>query len=466
MHRYLLTYVLCSLVLILNAQTEPSPILFIYDASGSMWGQLENKTKQEIASEVLSESIEKLTTNQSIGLIAYGHRKKGDCDDIEYLVDLKNQSKKLVVEAISSLNPTGKTPLARSASMAINSLISSDSKATIILITDGIESCDGDLCQVVTDAKSNGIDFRMHIVGFGLKEGEKEELECAAAAGGGNYYDAQNTTGLTDVLNEATRETIDEPAGNFSVFATKNGEAVDAWIKARALSDKKDVDSDRTYKDTAFVYLPPGSYEIEIQPLENTDIPSTSITVEIKEGETIHRDISFDSGIINVSSLNNGEAWDATIRIYHSGTTQTAARGRTYGKSIDLEINPGTYDVNIKILKIKGIAIERTIEDIKVQSNQTTWIDHNFLSGIAKIGVQTATGELIDATVNFYEETSGSNVAGNRTYRSASSNPKEFLLNPGTYEVRVVTLGPHKGHNETFKLTVETGKTVEKTLTF
>ena len=174
------------LVCNVKAQEEqPSPILFIYDASGSMWGQLDGKTKKEIASEVLATTVGNLPEDQNVGLIAYGHRNKSDCNDIEYLVALTNNSKAKVTGAVKAINPIGRTPLARSATMAIESLKKSNTKATIILITDGIESCDGDLCKVISDAKANGIDFKLHIVGFGLKEGEKKQLKCAAKAGDG-----------------------------------------------------------------------------------------------------------------------------------------------------------------------------------------------------------------------------------------------------------------------------------------
>ena len=57
-------------------QEAPSPILFIYDASGSMWGQLEGKTKKEIASDVLATSINNLPDNQRIGLLLMVIEKK------------------------------------------------------------------------------------------------------------------------------------------------------------------------------------------------------------------------------------------------------------------------------------------------------------------------------------------------------------------------------------------------------
>jgi Ca-activated chloride channel family protein len=460
-----LIFLLC-LAFGIKAQERPSPILFIYDASGSMWGQLDGKTKKEIASSVLSTTVDNLPESQNIGLIVYGHRKKGDCNDIEYMVNLSNRSKANVTHAVKKINPIGKTPLARSAAMAISSLKPSNTKATIILITDGIESCDGDICKIVTDAKANGIDFKLHIVGFGLKKGEKEQLKCAANAGEGNYYDANDTAGLADVLTEATTETVDIPNGNFSIYAVKNGKPVDAWVKAKSSLTKKDVDASRTYRDTAFVYLPPGKYELEIKPLENSDITATTITVEMKEGETKHQDISFDSGKINVSTLNNGTGWDATVRVVHAGTNKSVATSRTYGKTIDLEVNPGVYDVNILMLQIKGISIKHTIEGVEVKPNETIPISHNFESGIAMVGVKTASGELIDATVNFNETTTGKNVVGGRTYTSAKNNPKKFMLNPGTYKVKIITLGAHKGHSDTFTLTIKTGETIEKIITY
>lgn len=448
------------------AQDQPSPILFIYDASGSMWAQMGDKTKKDIASDVLATTIENLPDNQNIGLIIYGHRKKDDCDDIEYSVDLSNSSKVNITNAVRSLNPTGKTPLARSAGMAIKSLKETNSKATIILITDGIESCDGDICKVISDAKAEGIEFKLHIVGFGLKDGDKEQLQCAAHAGDGKYYDADDAGGLGDVLTEATTETVDKPDGNFSVYAVKNGKPVDAWVKPQNTATKKDLNGARTYRDTAWVYLPAGKYDIEVKPLENTDIPGTTITVEMKEGEMLHRDVSFDGGILEVSTTNNGEPWDAIVKMYDNKTGKVVANTRTYGRSKQMEVPAGSYKVTYSALNLEGLDINVEVNNVEVKGNAIEFLSHDFKSGIALIGVQTKDGELIDATVNFLEESTGKNVAGGRTYSSASNNPKKFLLNPGTYEVNVSTIGKHKGHKDSFTVTIEAGQTFERIIAF
>lgn len=446
-------------------QDAPSPILFIYDASGSMWGQLEGKTKKDIASEVLSTSVNNLPNNQSIGLMAYGHRKKGDCNDIEFLVDLKNNSKSNITNAIKDMNALGKTPLARSAALAINSLKESNTKATIILITDGIESCDGNICEVVSKAKTDGIDFKLHIVGFGLKEGETEQLKCAADAGGGNYYDATNANGLSEGLTEATTQTVDKHEGNFSIYATKNGEPVDAWVKIVKTGTKQEIDGTRTYRDTGWVNLPPGKYDLIINPLENTRIKGTTLTIERIKDEIGHKTVSFDGGKINLNTLNNGEGWDCTSKV-KTQEGEVVGGSRTYGRTQTIEVNPGVYDIEIMGLTMKGLETTYVIEDVVVESGKTIETSHNFKTGIAMIGVKS--GEtLVDAVVSINDKKSGKNVAGSRTYTASTSNPREFMLNPGIYEVKVSAVKKeYAGKTETFTIEVKQGETVTKIITF
>jgi Ca-activated chloride channel family protein len=451
----------------LQAQTPvPSPIMFIYDASGSMWGEMDGKTKKEIAAEVLSNTIGDLTENQAIGLIAYGHRKKGDCQDVEFLSDLNNTSKAQITEAISAIKPLGKTPLAYSATLAFNSLKKTKTNATIILITDGIESCDGDLCAVVMDAKKEGLTFKLHIVGFGLEDGDAEALKCAAANGDGNYYDARNANDLKDVLTEVTAKTIDEPKDNFSLYAVKNGEPVDTWVKAKSMITGEEIKGVRTYRDTAKMYLPAGIYELQVNPLEGTDIPGTKITVNIAEGESKHKDISFDGGILKINTTNNGEGWDAIVKLHDINNNKVLASLRTYGREKPLEYLAGKYKLSFQALAIEGLETYYEMEPVEIKAGKDTPVNHEFETGKALIGVRTASGELIDAMININESKTGTRVAGGRSYTSPKSNPKEFILNPGSYSVKIQTLGVHKGNTETIEIIIKKGETSEKILDF
>ncbi|MBD8491023.1 VWA domain-containing protein [Echinicola sp. CAU 1574] len=447
-----------------KAQDQPSPIIFIYDASGSMWGQIDGKTKMEIASQVLSETIEELPDQQAIGLVAYGHRNKTDCRDVEFVVATQQGSKSQVNTALGNIKPLGKTPLAYSAELVIGKLRESKEKATVILVTDGIESCDGDLCKVVQSAKAEGIDFKMHIVGFGLKEEETAPLICAAKAGDGQYYDADNAEGLSEVLQEVTKETVDKPDGNFTVSAYKNGIPVDALARAYKAGTKELVSMARTYRDTGSMYLVPGIYDLEVTPLEDSDVmPLLVAGLESKANETVHQTISFDGAKFLVMAKNNEEGWDTMVKIFPTGSKKASSGGRTYGREDTYELNSGMYDIELTALVIKGPQIFHRIDSVQIGAGETKKIAHTFQSGEAKIGVVSGE-ELVDAVVKVTDPGTKKVEASSRTYTAPNNNPRSFILTPGTYEISVMSLGKHAGYSETFSLEVKAGETVEKIL--
>jgi Ca-activated chloride channel family protein len=463
-----LTILLCVLSLAYqsNAQTKqnpetPSPIIFIYDASGSMWGQMQGKTKMEIASSVLASSLDELPSNQKMGLVAYGHRKKGDCKDVEFLVDVSNGTSASVTAALKGIKPLGMTPLAYSATMVLDGLRNSKEKATIILITDGIESCNGNICDVVSAAKAEGIDFKLHIIGFGLKQGETEQLECAAKAGDGMYYDAADAGGLGDVLNEAVVETVDKPTGNFGVFATKNGEPIDAYVKAYATGTQNEAGTLRTYKETRYMYLPTGTYDLVVTPL-SSDVKSITVkNVKNVEGELTVENVSFDGGKFKVSAFNNTEGWDAMVKVLNEDG-KVVASTRTYGVEKELEVNPGTYTLSFQALVMEGLDTKYNTKEFTIKAAEELEVSHTFNTGFANIYPKSG-GAFIDCVVTVVEKHSGTNVAGSRSYTRGC----EFMLNPGSYTIKVVPLGEHKAKaSQLFNVEVTTGGTVTKTLNF
>ncbi len=452
-----------SALLIAQNNQQGSPIIFIYDASGSMWGQIDGKTKMAIAADVLSNSVNTLPDNQKLGLVAYGHRKKGDCKDVEFLVEVKNGTKSQLTEAVTGIKPLGKTPLAYSASLVIDELRKSKLKATIILITDGIESCDGDICEVVKSAKAEGIEFKLHIIGFGLKDADTKQVKCAAQAGDGNYYEAGNAGDLGEVLNEATEATVDMPDGNFTVYAIKNGVAIDAWVKAYDVVSKRKPIMVRTYKDTGSFYLPPSTYNLEVVPLEGSDVDKITVSgIQSFDNKIGHQTISFDGGLLRIATTNNGENWDCVVKLYDTND-KVAASVRTYTEPKEVEVNPGTYKVSIQALgSMKGISTYTELENISITAGGTTPVSHNFKSGNFEI-ITRVNGENVDAIVSIKEINTGKKLGGSRTYDRGT----KFLLNPGVYEVKAVPLGVHKDKaSQTFRITVKAGELISKEVNF
>jgi len=442
MRRIILVLCMMLLTAALHAQDDSSssPIIFIYDASGSMWGQIDGISKMEIATDVLSASINSLPQNQNVGLVAYGHRQEGDCRDVEFIIEMENNDKSLVTQTLSDIRPLGRTPLAYSATEVINTLREAGKRATIILVTDGLESCDGNICEVVQAAKNEGIDFKLHIIGFGIQGEETTQLQCAANAGDGQYYDAENAEALSSVMSLATEATVDKPDGNFSVYAIKNGEPIDAMVEAYEAGTDTRIEAARTYRDSTFLFLPTGIYDLKVLPLEDSDVnPITVYGIESIEDQIGHQTVSFDGGTIRVLTTNSGEGWDSSVRVYAQDGTAVSG-GRTYGEADDYELNPGVYDVEVKALALNGSETTHRFENVSVGSGEVLELQHEFKSGTISIGVNGTDG-LLDAMITITDANTGTTIAGARSYTSANSNPKTFMITPGMYNAKLTAIG-------------------------
>jgi Ca-activated chloride channel family protein len=140
-----------------------SKVLFILDGSGSMWGQVEGKHKIVIAKEVMSNLIRDLHDNVDAGLEVYGHRSKGDCEDIEILAPVGGSDKATLLQRIQEINPKGKTPISRSLELAASQLREFEEETTVVLVSDGDETCDADSCALVRELRTSGVQVRVHV---------------------------------------------------------------------------------------------------------------------------------------------------------------------------------------------------------------------------------------------------------------------------------------------------------------
>ncbi len=207
-------------------KTEPKIIsqqtLLILDASGSMWGQIEGKTKIAIAKEVIKKTVKNFESTE-LGLMAYGHRKKGDCKDIEILTAPKEDNAQNISQMVDKISPKGMTPMGASVLMAAESLKYTEQKATVILVSDGIETCDVDLCELGKKLEKTGVDFTAHVIGFDMTEEQTAGLKCLASETGGTFTSAKSA----DDLDKALKETVEasscskEKLGEATITAPK-----------------------------------------------------------------------------------------------------------------------------------------------------------------------------------------------------------------------------------------------------
>lgn len=186
--------------------------MLVFDGSGSMWQQIDGQYKVTIAQQVVSDLLDTLGPDETLGLVAYGHREKGNCADIETLVPPGRNTADAVRIAVAAIKPKGKTPLSAAVMEAARQLRFVEDAATVILISDGRETCDRDPCAVGRELDQAGLDFTAHVIGFDVAAPEdRAQLRCLAENTGGRFLTAANATELSDALTQVATAPAPQP---------------------------------------------------------------------------------------------------------------------------------------------------------------------------------------------------------------------------------------------------------------
>lgn len=295
--------------------------IIVLDASGSMWGQIDGRPKLEIAREALGAVLSEMPAEAELGLMAYGHREKGSCTDIELVVPPGPGTAQAITDAANTMKFLGKTPLTDSVRRAAAELRSTEAKATVILITDGIETCEADPCALGAELEASGVDFTAHVVGFGLTAEEGATVACLAENTGGRYIEAKDAGSLVEALKTTVAVAEPEPqpapepppppvalAENVDplLYLAEGGPEPEAKLLGDAWFDFFAIAADGTVStETATtIYgaskgaLPPGRYQMR------TTLHEVVVTQEVEIGPA--SDLSqpvalLDAGILNLT---------------------------------------------------------------------------------------------------------------------------------------------------------------------
>jgi len=185
----------------------------IFDASNSMWGRMNGRPKVTIAKETVLRVMDAFPDDLFVALRVYGHRSQREeknCRDSELLVPLGQNNREAIRDAIERFQPRGQTPLAYSLEQVSADFEDFEGDRVVALITDGIESCDGDPVAVAEGLQVDERQRPIHVIGFGLEQGPDEalaSLKAIATSSGGKFL----TAGSGPELQEALGETVGTP---------------------------------------------------------------------------------------------------------------------------------------------------------------------------------------------------------------------------------------------------------------
>jgi Ca-activated chloride channel homolog len=187
-------------------------ILFIFDDSYSMYAPWNSNIKIEVAKKVMSNFLDSLKNlpDLELALRCYGHttffKPERNCKDTKLEVPFapaKDNAQK-IKQRINKLEPLGTTPIAHSLGECVNDFTPCSScRNIVILITDGIEECGGDPCQVSMALQKKGVFLRPFVIGVGLDVKFADVFACM-----GKFYDVSNEANFMDVLRLVITEAI------------------------------------------------------------------------------------------------------------------------------------------------------------------------------------------------------------------------------------------------------------------
>lgn len=354
-----------------NKEYEPpdTRILFIFDASQSMMGMWQSDKKISIArSTMISivDSLEKLD-NVKMALRVYGHQSPvppQDCNDTRLEVPFSANNTTRIRQKLRYLNPKGTTPIAHALEQGANDFPDEcyDCRNIIILITDGIEACEGDPCEVSHELQKLGIVLKPFVIGIGIDEGFAETFNCI-----GHFYNAIDEERFGDVMEAVISQALNSTTAQVNLLDI-NGNPTESnvnmtfydhfsgnvkynyihTINHRGVPDTLVLDHLLTYRLKVHTIPPVFVDSVKLYPGAHTtiaaDCPQGKLTVKV-EGGVQYRGLNYivrennKMQTLNIQEINEEEKYLV-----------------------------GTYDLEIPILP------RMYIEDIKIDQSTTTTV--------------------------------------------------------------------------------------------
>jgi Ca-activated chloride channel homolog len=371
--KYVFRYVIVLILLVFTGQylhaqvTRPikTRILFLLDASGSMYARMDNDSRINVARRLLGKTIDSLvgTPNLEIALRVYGHTSppnQRNCKDTRLEVPFRKDNFEEVKNRIQAISPKGTTLIAHSLLQSAYDFPKEPyTRNVIILITDGIEECQGDPCAVSEALQSQGVILKPFIIGLGSTEEFKKAFECV-----GRYYDANTEQGFDDALKIVVSQALNNTTAqvnlldvfskptetnvNMSFYDMNSGQLLYNYmhtINERGNPDTINLDPVYRYRMVVHTIPPVIKEDIDVSPGKHT-----IIGVDAPQGQLM----------VKVDGLTNYNGLQFLVRKKGSDKTLHVQDGNTKEKYL-----VGKYEVEV-------LSIPRMVREIGIDQSYTT----------------------------------------------------------------------------------------------
>ncbi|MBR1850743.1 MAG: VWA domain-containing protein [Bacteroidales bacterium] len=162
-------------------QPEKTRLLVILDCSNSMWDHWQSDSKIKVTQQVLLSFLDSAERQSDIdvALRVFGHlNKESYATRLEVPFGYDNYYR--IRSKIKTLVPQGGCTAATALTDALDDFPhSDDSRNIILIITDGMDDCDADICDVARHVQLSGVVVKTFILGIGNREDFRHSLDCA-----------------------------------------------------------------------------------------------------------------------------------------------------------------------------------------------------------------------------------------------------------------------------------------------
>lgn len=433
--RFFLLGVVLSVLAFRPCGAEPGgQLLVIFDASGSMQEPLGTETKLMAAKRVLNNLLPALPQDSAVGLMVFGHRSS-ECTDIQLVEPIQPLTPEAVARmqgTVNGLAARGWTPIAGSLRQSLPAF--GGKPGRIILVTDGEESCKGDVCAAALELKNSGIDLTVDIVGFDLNEAQKASLACITETTGGRYYDARDGESLGQAMGEAAQSALARTRLQVTVTEGEQGAARQPLITVRSLDDPAQAPVSQMENPSIFA-LPAGRYTVVAKVGTGTETQPVEVAVE--ENKTTELAIATGTGTLEIRLAAGGAPLSGPMIQLRQESRLVAAESQSPAR---FQAQAGTYAVRVDFSGIQSY----DVTNVLIRAGETA---------VQTIEVPCA---LVTVNVSGGERYPYVTVLQNgRMLTALSDNPARFRLLAGSYAVGVQVGGEMKGQTD---VVVEPGR--------
>ncbi|WP_373532790.1 VWA domain-containing protein [Vampirovibrio sp.] len=192
-----------------SQQGGPENVMIILDASYSMSEPIEQRGEDKMmaAKRTVLEVLRNIAPSTRVGLRVYGNSANQftACKATSLLVPLGENNRNLIASKMIALKPTGATPISYAVLRSLHEDFNAvNGNQSIILISDGIETCGEDPCDVAVKMQQMGVHVKINVIGLGLQDyAAVKQLRCVALATKGQFYTANTAAELANSLNQA-----------------------------------------------------------------------------------------------------------------------------------------------------------------------------------------------------------------------------------------------------------------------